>query len=468
MTKTFPTLAASVTLAMFISADVGAQGSGLPQHVKSATAVGEVFGDGEKISAAIVEYDRDIDQSKLSGAAFTVGNRTVTKVYANKEPARAARGSNGRYVVIELSPDDADAPLFLTGGGGGGGGPGGGPGRGAPGAGAAGANGGPPGANAGPPRAGGAMGMPARKKPLKVSIAQVGEIATVGGGKYAANPLPFDTDKGVNLLVDDFRQLEFKDPATGMTLAYNLYVPKNYDSRKKYPLVLFMHDASIHGAEPTRTLTQGLGAVIWASPAEQAKHAAIVVAPQFPNGVSTEGEGGDRTGDTVVHLVNSITTQYSVDTDRLYTTGQSFGCMLSLAIMIRHPDLFAASMLVAGQRDAQATSVLDHDKMWIIVAEGDTRAFPGMNDSIAVWEKQGAKVSKATWNARSSEADLTAAAKKMLAEGNTIKYATFLKGTVFPQGKEGGIEHMATWPVAYRIEGVRDWLFAQSKSTAKR
>ena len=124
-------------------------------------------------------------------------------------------------------------------------------------------------------------------------------------------------------------------------------------------------------------------------------------------------------------------------------------------------------MLVAGQRDAQATSVLLHNRMWIIVAEGDTRAFPGMNDSVAVWKKDGVKVSEATWNARLSDAELTAEAKKMTAEGNNIKYATFLKGTVFPPGKEGGMEHMATWPVAYRITGVRDWLFAQSKGAAK-
>lgn len=473
MRKTLSNLAASLAVAVIIASSAGGQGAtgtassgppALPKHVKSATAVGEVFGDGEKISAAIIEYDKDIDQSKLTASAFSIAGRTITRVYANNVSAKAAQGTNGRYVVIELSPDDKDAPLFF-------GGPGSGRGPGGPngmnGPGGPGAGGPPPnaqanGSTARPPMA---MSMPATKKSLKVSVAQVGEITTTTGEKYPADATPFDSDKGVNLIVDDFKQFEFKDPATGMTLTYNLFVPKNYDKSKAYPLVLFMHDASVHGAETTRTLTQGLGAVVWASPSEQAKHPAIVLAPQFPNGVSTEGAVGDATGDTVVHLVNSIARQYNVDKNRMYTTGQSFGCMLSLAIMIRHPDLFAASMLVAGQRDAQATSVLSHNKMWIIVAEGDTRAFPGMNDSIAVWEKQGVKVSKATWNARSSEAELSADAKKMLPEGNNIKYATFLKSTVFPAGKEGGIEHMATWPVAYRIEAVRDWLFAQTKSS---
>jgi predicted peptidase len=418
----------------------------LPAHVKNATAVAEVFGDGAKISAAIVEYDRDIDQSKLTASSYVVTGRTITKVYVNNAAAKAARSANGRFVVVELSTADADAPLFASPAGGG---------RGQ----------GGPGRQAGPGgQGGGAMGTPAKAKPIKLSLAQVGEVVTTGGVKYSANATPFDTDKGVTLIADEFTQHEFKDAATGLTLTYNLYVPKNYDKSQSYPLVLFMHDASITGAETTRTLTQGLGAVVWASPAEQAKHPAIVVAPAFRNGVSTQGEMGDQTGDTVVHLLESVARQYNVNQNRVYTTGQSFGCMLSLAIMIRHPNLFAASLLVAGQREADLTAVLDRNKMWIIVAEGDTRAFPGMNDSIAVWEKQGATVSKAAWNARWSDAEFATATGAMAAEGNSIKYATFLKGTVFPPGKEGGIEHMATWPVAYRIEGVRDWLFAQTKT----
>ena len=87
----------------------------MPKHVKSATAVGEVFGDGEKITAVIIEYDQAINQSKLSPSAFSVAGRTITKVYANNASVKTSRGTNGKYVVIELSPDDKDAPLFAGG-----------------------------------------------------------------------------------------------------------------------------------------------------------------------------------------------------------------------------------------------------------------------------------------------------------------------------------------------------------------
>ncbi|MDO6851698.1 hypothetical protein Q4S57_28040 [Priestia megaterium] len=62
---------------------------------------------------------------------------------------------------------------------------------------------------------------------------------------------------------------------------YNLYVPKDYNPFKKYPLVLFMHDAGVVSNNPTYTLTQGLGAVVWAEPSEQTKNEAIVLAPQY-------------------------------------------------------------------------------------------------------------------------------------------------------------------------------------------
>jgi len=197
--------------------------------------------------------------------------------------------------------------------------------------------------------------------------------------------------------------------------------------------------------------------VIWATPAEQAKHESFVLAPQYAKVMS----GDDY--ETLIHLIDSLAGQYSIDKNRLYATGQSMGCMNEMGISIKYPDLFAAMMLVAGQWDAQATSVLANKKMWVLVAEGDTGAFPGMNASVAVWEAAGTKISKARWNGRAGAAENAASVKKMLDEGNNIKYVVFDKGTVWPEGVTGGMEHMQIWKVAYYIEGVRDWLFAQRK-----
>ena len=96
------------------------------------------------------------------------------------------------------------------------------------------------------------------------------------------------SDKGVintrvaNPIVDDFRQFRFTDHESGLLLDYNLFIPASYDPGRSYPLVMFLHDAGVTGSNPRRTLQQGLGAVAFAGPRDQARHPAFVLAPQFP------------------------------------------------------------------------------------------------------------------------------------------------------------------------------------------
>ena len=157
-------------------------------------------------------------------------------------------------------------------------------------------------------------------------------------------------DKIVNLVADDFQQLEFKDAKTGGSLMYHFFVPKKYDKSKSYPMVLFIHDAGVLSNDVKMALAQCVGAAIWATPSEKARHESFVLAPQYSKVMS----GDDY--ETLIDLIDSLSGQYSIDKNRLYATGQSMGCMNELGISIKYPDIFAAIMLVAGQWDAQATS----------------------------------------------------------------------------------------------------------------
>ncbi|GAB4407794.1 MAG: hypothetical protein Kow00123_20760 [Anaerolineales bacterium] len=277
-----------------------------------------------------------------------------------------------------------------------------------------------------------------------------------------SNPV---SEREISLAIAGFRQEVFKDPDTGITLKYNLFIPGNYAANKAYPLVLFIHDAGVVGHDARATLTQGLGAVIWATPSEQAKHACFVLAPQYPRAIVNDNSEATADLDATVALVRAVMEQYSIDRNRVYTTGQSMGCMASIEMLVRYPDLFAAALLVAGQWDAKKMSVLTKANMWIIVSEGDRKAFPGMNASMAALEAAGAKISRATWNGRASAEEFAADVRKMIAEGNNIKYTVLAKGTVVPEGlpDDPRNNHVHTWRIAYAIEGLRDWLFAQVK-----
>jgi predicted peptidase len=392
-------------------------------HVKGVTAITQVFGEGQKLTAVALEYDRDIDTSKLSTSSFKVDGRTVTKVYANTAATSADHGTNGKYLIVELSPDDPDAALYVT------------------------------------------SGRTVTRKQAKASVTQTGPVVTTGGETYAASDAAIATSRVNNLIVDDFRQLEFKDPRNGDVLKYNLFTPRNYDKSKSYPLVLFLHDAGATNTIVDTTLVQGLGAVVWASPSDQARHEAFVLAPQYSDQIVNDQSEATSALDTTVDLVNAIASEYGIDKNRLYTTGQSGGAMMSIAIDIKYPDLFAASFLVAGQWDPAKVKPLANDRLWIVVSEGDLKAFPGENEITAVLEKEGAKVSRAVWDGRSTPQEFAPAVAKMAAEGRPINYAVLKKGTVVPPGQtdDGGSNHINTWRIAYTIEGIRDWIFKQHK-----
>ena len=48
-------------------------------------------------------------------------------------------------------------------------------------------------------------------------------------------------------IVPKFQTLEFKDSIAGRTMIYNLFIPKNYNKNKSYPLIQFIADASTVG-----------------------------------------------------------------------------------------------------------------------------------------------------------------------------------------------------------------------------
>lgn len=462
MNKAVIRLLFSFAMALLATGSLLAQNLGTPvahPHIKGITAVTEVFGNGQKLTAAAIEYDQAISTSKLVVGSFSVAGRTIVKVYANSRADKATQGVDGNFVILELAPDDAGSATFSQRGPSMNGPPGGGAGPGGP------PPAGGPGNNAGAPNAAGVsprnMSNGAKRTPAKVSVTQAAEIIAASGKRIPADPIAAENSKIVNLVVDDFTQHTFTDAVSGEKVPYNLFVPKNYDQSKTYPLIIFIHDAGVLSTQPDTTLLQGLGAIIWATPSEQAKHPAFVLAPQFDRTPA----GGSLT-DITVNLIKSVMAEYHVDSKRIYTTGQSLGCTLSMEMMLKYPDFFAAAMLVAGQiEDTPRTAGLAHAKFWITVSEGDLRAFPTMNTSLPIMEAAGAKVARGRWSAKLSGPELLAKDKQMEEQNTNILYTVFEKGTTFPPGFENSkdTEHMGTWQYAYLNEGIRDWLFRQSR-----
>ena len=412
----------------------------MENHILNVTVVAEVFPDGQKVTTAAVEFDRDINNEKLSPALFSVKDRTVTKIYVNSEPARAVQGKNGKYVIVELSLDDAEAQILPK-----------------------------PGPRPdGPGSPGGHSGqfpkIPQRvRKPLKLSAKQLDDILATDGTVLPACKNEIVSNKMLQPIVDDFRQYEYKG------IPYNLFVPKDYDEKKLYPLVMFIADASANSDDPLLPLVQGTGGVIWATPEEQAKHPCFVLVPQISYGIPLTRDDFTVSPEleTIKELLDDVVNRYNIDKNRIYTTGQSQGCMASCELNIRYPDYFAAALLVSGQWNPETMAAkLTKSKLFITLSEGGPREFPGMNAVIAALETAGAKVARAYLNAQKSKAELNANIEELIATNANILYAIYDAKTVLPNdGKEYTqiAHHLRGWEITYGIEAVRDWLLSQAR-----
>lgn len=269
-------------------------------------------------------------------------------------------------------------------------------------------------------------------------------------------------------VVPTFTQHTYTDTVTGKIVPYNIYLPKDYDATKSYPLVLFIGDASTVGSDETRPLTQsGYGGIIWATPEEQAKHPAIVVVPQYPQ-VILDDHGQHVLTDYVEltgRLLQAVETTYHADRSRIYGTGQSMGCMTVMYLAARHPDLFTATLFVDGQWDIQSLEGLKSQRFIYVAAGGDDKASAGLREVKTMLDDAHIPYgylphmdAKENALVRNTEASL------VLNQGYTQNFFTWKTGTVLPDNApKQASEHMFSFNHAYQVTAFRDWLFAQHK-----
>lgn len=295
------------------------------------------------------------------------------------------------------------------------------------------------------------------------------DFITFGEGPKGRSAIDKSKDKKLQALlaetVPQFKQYSYLDKVSGRTINYNLFVPAGYKKDQSYPLLMFIGDASTVGADTTIPLQRGYSPAVWAAASSQAKQPCLVLVPQY-NGVVIDDHNGFKVTPDVeatARLVQTVARDYGADEKRLYSTGQSMGCMITLYLAAKHPDLFAATLLVSGQWDIKDLAPLARQKFFYLAAGGDPKASQGQRELLSLLQQQGAKVSTASWDARKSEAALSRAARREIAAGNPINFATFVTGSVLPAGVKSNNEHMYSFDHAYQISAVREWLLAQHK-----
>ena len=279
-----------------------------------------------------------------------------------------------------------------------------------------------------------------------------------------ANTLAQDESALVSDIAPKFTQETYTDPDTGLSVTYNLFLPEGYDASQSYPMVVFIADSSCAGSDAERSLTQGLGALVWASDEWQASNPCIVCVPTYPETI-LDDHGAYTTTEYVeltARLINSVSDTYAVDTNRIYGTGQSMGCMTTLILASEYPDLYAACMFVDGQWDVSTLSGLENQTFVYFAAEDDERAFAGQQEVMAMFDADNASYTYQQWDAAWNAEQLTDAAAGLTAAGTDANFVSWKTGTIPGSGQGAGV-HMASFDYAYNCKAVMGWLFEQSK-----
>ena len=155
----------------------------------------------------------------------------------------------------------------------------------------------------------------------------------------------------------------------GESLPYRLFIPAQYDQKKKYPLVLFLHGGGGRGNDNRKQIDGGNGYLIdfFTGDEAQARYPSFVVAPQSPmeGWIEEDSITPTRHLHSVYELIGELQRTYNIDEARIYVAGQSMGGFGTFAIISEYPRTFAAGIALCGGGDQAKVVRLTNVPIWV-------------------------------------------------------------------------------------------------------
>lgn len=222
----------------------------------------------------------------------------------------------------------------------------------------------------------------------------------------------------------------------GVEYAFQVYVPRQYDASKPWPVILALHGGGERGSDGLLQTEVGLGSAIRR---HAERYPAIVVFPQTPMTGSWQALGAE----VALAALDQSLAEFNSDRSRVYLAGLSMGGNGSWYLAYRHADRFAAAVIVCGwiseRRQGLYPPIPDP-------AEPDPFAAVARRvAALPIWLFHG----DADPTVSVDESRRMAAALQAI--GANVKYTEL-----------AGVAHNA-WDPAFRSEELPEWLFAQRK-----
>jgi len=205
--------------------------------------------------------------------------------------------------------------------------------------------------------------------------------------------------KFANAQANRFDKKQFAE--NGDTLRYRFLSP-DYDTVRKYPLVIFLHGSGERGDDNEAQLKWGV--LNFATDEMMNVHPAFVIAPQCPQ--NSQWAGYAKSPDAfsipmqasptkpmqlLIDLIRQTIKNFPVDTGRIYITGLSMGGFGTFDAIERYPNLFAAAVPVCGGGDIAKVAAIRHIPIWVFHGSEDAAVNPNYSiDMVSALQKAGA------------------------------------------------------------------------------
>jgi predicted peptidase len=175
--------------------------------------------------------------------------------------------------------------------------------------------------------------------------------------------------------VDGFLARTYHSPV-GETMQYRLFVPPGYNPAKKFPIVLWLHNAKGRGDDNLAQIsgTNTLGTHTWTTPENQAEYAAFVLAPQVSETKAwarPHAEAPPVSLRLALEILDAVEKQYAIDLSRVYVAGQSMGGEGVWAALSAAPGRFAAAIALCGYGFDDMIPRAAKTPVWIFQGDAD-------------------------------------------------------------------------------------------------
>jgi predicted peptidase len=199
-----------------------------------------------------------------------------------------------------------------------------------------------------------------------------------------------------------------------VSVKYLVYLPKDYEQKESWPLMLFLHGKGERGDDLNVVKKHGPPKLIEAGK----EFPFIVVAPQCPDIVWWQPV-------ELKALLDEVCEKYKVDQDRIYVTGLSMGGFGTWTLAAYQPHRFAAIVPICGGGEPETARHFADTPAWV---------FHGALDPVVPLK---------------SSAEMVEALKKA---GGNVKF------TIYPDASHD------CWTEAYNNPELCTWLLEQKRS----